>query len=187
MTAVPGERFRLYQGAELEAVIERMARQAAGLLDAGGRPVIVGVLRRGAPLADRLAAAIARLSHGFACDRLDLAVKRYSDDLKLLHPDTQLIQPGADAPSVRGREVLVIDDVLYQGYSLFRVFEFLRAEGAATVRSAVLADRCVARLPVIADVVGVRLQIAAGDVVECSVPPFEDEFAIDVLRPARAG
>ena len=39
MTAVPGERFRLYQGAELEAVIDRMARQAAGLLDAGGRPV----------------------------------------------------------------------------------------------------------------------------------------------------
>lgn len=185
MTAVPGDRFRLYTADELEGVIARMARQAAGLLDPGARPVIVGVLRRGAPLADRLTAAIAGLAHGFACDRLDLTVKRYSDDLKLLHPDTHLESPGADAPNVRDREVLVIDDVLYQGYSLFRVFEFLRSQGARTIRSAVLADRCVARVPVIADIVGVRLQIAAGDVVECSVPPFESEFAIDVLRPHR--
>ena len=78
---------------------------------------------------------------------------------------------------------LVIDDVLYQGYSFFRVFEFLRAEGASTIRSAVLADRCCARVPILADVIGVRLQIAPGDVVECSVPPYEGEFAVDVLRP----
>ncbi len=84
---------------------------------------------------------------------------------------------------MRNRQVLVIDDVLYQGYSFFRVFEFLRAEGASTIRSAVLADRCCAVVPIVADIVGVRLQIAPGDVVECSVPPYEGEFAVDVLRP----
>jgi pyrimidine operon attenuation protein/uracil phosphoribosyltransferase len=144
---------------------------------------VVGVLRRGAPLADRLVSAITQLEPGFAVDRLDLKVKRYSDDLRLLHPETRLDAPEAGAPSVKDRQVLVIDDVLYQGYSFFRVFEFLRAEGASTIRSAVLADRCVSQVPIVADVIGVRLQIAPGDVVECSVPPYEGEFAIDVLRP----
>ncbi len=183
MTEIAGQRFRLYNTQDLEAVIARMARQTLALLDPAQRPVVVGVLRRGAPLADRLVAAIAELSPGFAVDRLDLKVKRYSDDLRLLHPETRLDAPDAGAPSVRDRQVLVIDDVLYQGYSFFRVFEFLRAEGASTIRSAVLADRCCARVPILADVIGVRLQIAPGDVVECSVPPYEGEFAVDVLRP----
>jgi pyrimidine operon attenuation protein/uracil phosphoribosyltransferase len=182
MTEVAGQRFRLYTTADLQAVIARMAQQTLALLDPAQRPVVVGVLRRGAPLADRLVAAIAELSPGFEVDRLDLKVKRYSDDLRLLHPETRLDTP-TDAPSIRDRQVLVIDDVLYQGYSLFRVFEFLRAEGASTIRSAVLADRCCARVPILADVIGVRLQIAPGDVVECSVPPYEGEFAVDVLRP----
>ena len=50
---------------------------------------------------------------------------------------------------------------------------------------AVLADRCVAQLPIRANIVGMKLQIAAGDVVECNVPPYEAEFKIELLRPAR--
>lgn len=183
MTEVTGQRFRLYTSADLSAIVERMARQTLALLDPTQRPVVIGVLRRGSPLADRLVAAIAELNPGFAVDRFDLKVKRYSDDLRLLHPETRLDAPETGTPSVRDRQVLVMDDVLYQGYSFFRVFEYLRAEGASTIRSAVLADRCCARVPIFADVIGVRLEIAPGDVVECSVPPYEGEFAIDVLRP----
>ncbi len=97
MTEVAGQRFRLYTTADLQAVIARMARQTLALLDPAQRPVVVGVLRRGAPLADRLVAAIAELNPGFTVDRLDLLVKRYSDDLHLLHPETRLDPP----PSTR--------------------------------------------------------------------------------------
>ena len=183
MTEVAGERFRVYHADGLQQVIERMARQSLALLDPAQRPVVVGVLRRGAPLADRLVTAMTALQPGFVVDRLDLKVKRYSDDLHLLHPETRLDAPEAGSATVKDRQVLVIDDVLYQGYSLFRVFEFLRAQGASSVLAAALADRCVAQLPVRADIVGVYLQIAASDVIECSVPPYEDVFAMDVLRP----
>ena len=71
MTEIAGQRFRLYNTQDLEAVIARMARQTLALLDPAQRPVVVGVLRRGAPLADRLVAAIAELSPRFAVDRLD--------------------------------------------------------------------------------------------------------------------
>ena len=40
-------------------------------------------------------------------------------------------------------------------------------------------------LPVRADIVGLHLNVAPGDVVECHVPPYEDEFAIELFRPAR--
>jgi pyrimidine operon attenuation protein/uracil phosphoribosyltransferase len=41
----------------------------------------------------------------------------------------------------------------------------------------------VAQVPVRAAIVGLRLQVAPGDVVECHVPPYEQEFEIRLLRP----
>lgn len=175
-------RFRLYQGADLEAVIDSMARQTDALID--DRPtVLVGVLRRGAPLADRLAERLQRRRPGLDLRRLDLKVKRYGDDLRLLHPETSL-EPTAEqaAADHAGQRLIVVDDVLYQGHSAFRVLEFLHGHGADAVHLAVLVDRCCSRLPVAADIVGLRLQIAPGDVIECNVPPYEDDFAIDLLR-----
>jgi pyrimidine operon attenuation protein/uracil phosphoribosyltransferase len=66
------------------------------------------------------------------------------------------------------------------------VLAYLSRRGASAVRIAVLADRCVARLPIRANIVGVKLQIAAGDIVECHVPPYEDGFRIELLRPSLA-
>ena len=41
------------------------------------------------------------------------------------------------------------------------------------------------KVPVRADVVGVRLDIAPSDIIECNVPPYEPEFKIELLQPAR--
>lgn len=177
-----GTRFRLYDGADLDAAIDAMARQAQALID--DRPtVLVGVLRRGAPLADRLAKALLARDPGLDLRRMDLQVKRYGDDLALLHPETRLVptadQAGAD---YAGQRLIVVDDVLYQGYSAFRVLEFLRGRGADAVHLAVLVDRCCSRLPIQAQIAGLRLQIAPGDVIECNVPPYEGEFAVDLMR-----
>jgi pyrimidine operon attenuation protein / uracil phosphoribosyltransferase len=175
-------RFRLYGEAELQSVIARMADELALRL-AGESALLIGVLRRGAPLADRLSAALQRLPGAAVCSRLDLHVKRYGDDLSLLHPQTSLSESPEQATiELDGRSVVLVDDVLYQGHSLARVLEWARVHGAGRVISAVLVDRLSRRLPVTADVVGLRLQVAAGDVIECNVPPFEAEFAIDLLR-----
>jgi pyrimidine operon attenuation protein/uracil phosphoribosyltransferase len=182
MTEVVGARFQLYSESELTPVVARMARELQARVDSD-RPLLLGMLRRGVPLANRLLAALSERAAAF--ERLDLLVKRYSDDLRLLHPETRLDAPLDADQQIRGRQVFVVDDVLYQGYSLFRVMEYLRTAGAAAIHAVVLADRCVACLPVHADVIGVRLQIAPSDVVECSVPPYEKRFAIDVLRPDR--
>ncbi len=180
-----GARFCLYDTAALQAVLDRMAAHAANLLRGAEDPLLLGILRRGAPLAEMLQERLAR-DHGLALPRYGLKLKRYGDDLRLLHPDTRLTENAEfSARDLSRATVLVVDDVLYQGHSAARVLSHLSQRGAPVIRVAVLADRCVAQLPIRANIVGVKLQIAAGDVVECHVPPYEPGFKIELLRPAR--
>lgn len=180
---MPADRYRLYSEGDLEGVVDDMARQAAAFLDATPT-VLLGMLRRGAPLADRLLARIRVHAPWAQVERLDLKVKRYADNLELLHPETRLEAP--TDTNLLNRRVIVVDDVLYQGYSLMRVFEWLATQKPAHVHAAVLVDRQRHRMPVRADIVGVTLKIAPGDVIECCVPRYEQEFAVDLWRPADA-
>lgn len=182
-----GTRFLAYAPEQMQAVIDGMAKQVAPLLIGHDKVAIIGVLRRGAPLADRLAQALAEQFMMPSPLRLDLKVKRYADDLKLLHPETQLTEAAGQAElDLTGYTLLVVDDVLYTGSSLLRVIEWLNAKSPRAVYTAVLADRHVSQLPIRADVVGVHLQVAPPDVVECHVPPYEPLFQIELLRLDRA-
>lgn len=187
MDRPPGTRTCLYDGDALDGVIDDMARRAAVLLGGRERIAVIGILRRGAPLAERLCQRLVG-RHGLPAPlRLDLRVERYADDLTLLHPETRLTEEAAHAAlDLEGRSLLVVDDVLYSGHSLLRVLEYLTRRQPAEIRVAMLVDRGVCRLPVHADVVGRRLEIAAGDVIECNVPPYEPDFRIELLRPLRS-
>ena len=182
----PGQGSCLYDSAELGNLLDGMARQAAALLRGRDRVALVGILRRGAPLADQLAERLVR-DHGLAAPlRLDLKVKRYADDLTLLHPDTELTEQAQHAAlDLVGWTLLLVDDVLYTGHSLLRVLDYLARKRPAEIRVAVLADRCAATLPVHADLVGARLQIAPAGIIECHVPPYEPDWRIE-LQPQRA-
>jgi len=179
-----GIRTCLYDTAQLEVVVDDMARNAAGLLAGRQKTAVIGVLRRGAPLADRLIQVMER-RYGVASPvRLDLSVKRYADDLTLLHPQTRLVEDQRNtAVDLAGYTVLVVDDVLYTGHSLLTVVEYLARKQPAEIRIVTLVDRGVTRLPMRTDVVGVRLDIAPTDIIECNVPPYESEFRIELLQP----
>jgi len=180
-----GRRTCLYTPAQLDVIVDDMARQAAGLLTGRTRVAIVGILRRGAPLADRLHARLQQQWGLADCVRLDLQIKRYADDLTLLHPDTHLTEnPAHAAIDLAGHTVLVVDDVMYHGHSMLRAVQYLAGRQPAELRTVVLVDRGVARLPVRTDIAGVRLDVAPSDIIECNVPPYEDSFRIDLLQPA---
>ena len=179
----PGTRFLAYTPDQMQDVVDAMARQAAPLLLGHDKVAVIGVLRRGAPLADRLVESLTQQFKLAQPVRLDLKVKRYADDLKLLYPETQLTESTGQAElDLNGYTLLVVDDVLYTGSSLLRVIEWLNTKSPRSIYTAVLADRHVAQLPIKADVVGVHLQVAPGDVVECHVPPYEPLFQIELLR-----
>ena len=117
-----------------------------------------------------------------------MKVKRYADDLSLLHPET-LLSENAEQGAVEwpGKVVVLVDDVLYRGHSLLRVVQPLAQRGVAELRSVILVDRGVSLLPIRADVTGVRLNLPEGSIVEVHVPPYESDFCIELLRTVPAG
>lgn len=182
-----GHRTCLYSTADLDATLADMARQAAGLLTGRQQIVIVGLLRRGAPLAEMLRDRLAR-DYGFSGLPLyKLHVKRYADDLTLLHPETELTESAEQtALDLTNATVMVVDDVLYRGHSLLKAVEYLAGKNPLEIRTVVLVDRGVTLLPIRADITGMRLDVAPRDIIECNVPPYEPEFRIDLLRPSKA-
>jgi pyrimidine operon attenuation protein/uracil phosphoribosyltransferase len=148
--------------------------------------MLVGILRRGAPLADMLHERLTSHFRFNDISRMNLRIERYSDDLQLLHPETRLTEaPEHQALDLSGATVLVIDDVLYRGHSLLRAVQYLASKNAGEIRTAVLVDRGVTRMPVHSDITGLRLDVAPPDIIECNVPPYEGEFKIDLLQPGR--
>ena len=176
------QRLCLYSAVELQSVLQRMAQQADGLLPVTSC-VLIGIQRRGEPLAHLLQHYLKQF-HGRADLPLyALKVQRYADDLRVVHADTNLSEnPQLAALDLRASTLLVVDDVLYEGHSLMRTCAYLAQLGAGCIRTAVLVDRCTCKQPVHADITGIHLQIAPGDIVECHVPPFEPHLAVEVVR-----
>lgn len=162
----------------VEALLDRLAEQIRP--DMGERTALVGILRRGAPLAHRLAERLTR-STGFQVQVGELGLKRYSDDLELLHDRPQLDERTLDL-DVEGRHLVLVDDVLYTGESLFRAACHLRAAGARRLQTAVLCARGRPTMPIRRDFVGLQLDVGPDSIIKCHVPPYEDDLGIFLAR-----
>lgn len=187
MTSPAGQQTTIYDTAALECVLDAMAVALMSKLHGAAGVTLVGVRRRGAPLSDGLLARLQKLLPGADIARLDLLIKRYADDLTLLHPETRLTeQPEHADIDLTGRTIVVVDDVLYKGFSLNKAVQYLLVKGGSQILTAVLVDRACATLPIHADVAGLTLQVAPAHIVECHVPPFEPTFQIVLVQPAAA-
>jgi pyrimidine operon attenuation protein/uracil phosphoribosyltransferase len=175
--------WTLYASDALNAPMDRMAAAMAAHVVVGTDPVLVGIRRRGVPIARMLNERLASRFNLGPLPEVELTITRYADDLTLLHPETRLSDDAAARwLDLSGRTAIVVDDVLYHGHSLLRAVEYLRGRAVGEVRTAVLVDRNIARLPIRADVAGLVLEVAPGDVVECHVPPYEPELAVKLWQ-----
>ncbi|MEI8363540.1 MAG: phosphoribosyltransferase family protein [Betaproteobacteria bacterium] len=161
-----------------------MAWNAVGPLVGKQNIMIVGILRRGVPLAEMLHKRLIKHFKLVNMPLMNLEIKRYADDLTLLYPETELTENHKfDAIDLSSTTVLVVDDVMYQGHSMLRAVEYLARKQVAEIGTMVLVDRGANKLPVRIDIAGVRLDVAHTDIIECNVPPFEPEFKIDLFKP----
>jgi pyrimidine operon attenuation protein / uracil phosphoribosyltransferase len=138
--------------------------------------VIVGIRTRGAPLADRIAAAIAEFE-GVDLPSGALDVTLYRDDVALRSPR------GLEATTVSGdldgRVVVVVDDVLYTGRTIRAAFDAVLDLGRPrAIRLAVLVDRGHRELPIRADHVGKNLPTSSNEVVKVHVTEIDGEDAV---------
>ena len=149
------------------------------------RIALVGIQRRGVPLARRIAEAIERHEKArLAVGALDITF--YRDDLSLVAH--QPIVKGTDLPfDPNGMTVVVIDDVLYTGRTARAAMDALMDFGRpAAIRLAVLIDRGHRELPIRADHVGKNVPTSREEVIHVHVTEFDpaDEVVIERLPGA---
>lgn len=143
-------------------------------------PTVVGIRRRGVPLVRRIVAHLNR-DHDWNPAVGEITLKRYSDDLTLLHNRPKLAEDSLTV-DVEGEDVLLVDDVLYTGRTLLRATEFLLDAGAERVSGGVLCARDYPEVPVEASFVGLRLDVGPENVIKVQVPPYEDRSAIVLMH-----
>lgn len=166
--------FLIADEAQIDEVLGLLARRIHAELasDVG----VIGILRRGAPLAEALGERLAAL-RGKDVEVGTLRLKRYADDLTVLHDRPRLEE--ADLPfEVRGARLVLVDDVIYSGRTLLEAVAHVHAAGAASIHVAALCSRGANEIPVHADFVGLRVDVGEGNIVEVHVPPYEDEWAV---------
>lgn len=168
--------FTFADASDIEPALERMAGEVAARWP--GEVVLVGIRRRGVPLAERLRGPLEAAGVEVVAVQ-ELELKRYSDELEVLHEQPRLDEP--DEPlGLDGRRVLLVDDVLYTGRTLARALDYVTGRGAREVRCAVLCIRRGTELPLEPDVVGFRCDVGTGRIVDVHIPPYEDELKVEL-------
>lgn len=121
----------LFGAAEVEAALDRMAAEITARLG-NSNPLVYAVMNGALILAGRI---LPRLP--FPLEVAYLHATRYGHQTQGTLLDWR-VRPTQD---LRGRTVLVLDDILDEGHTLHAIIEHLKHEGAARVYSAVLTHK----------------------------------------------
>ncbi len=144
---------------------------------------IIGVKRRGVPLAQIIAENIYNIE-GVEIPTGVLDITFYRDDLTVTASDP-VIHP-CDIPfSVAGKNVILVDDVLFTGRTARAAMEaVLRFGRAASIQFAVLVDRGHRELPIRGDYVGKNVPTAKSEFISVKIPPYDDISAVEIYERA---
>jgi len=159
---VSGER-RILTGADIQRTLTRIAHEVVESNKGLDGLMLVGIQRRGAPLARRIAQAIASFE-GASVPVGALDINLYRDDLT--SRPQPLVRP-TDLPApVDGRAVALVDDVFFTGRTVRAALNALMDLGRPrVVQLAVLVDRGHHELPIRADYVGKNIPTSLDEVV----------------------
>ncbi|MGD9140575.1 MAG: bifunctional pyr operon transcriptional regulator/uracil phosphoribosyltransferase PyrR [bacterium] len=146
--------------------------------------VLVGIRRRGVPLAHRIAAAIAEFERKeLPVGTLDITL--YRDDLQLVAH--QPILRKTELPfAVDGKVVVLVDDVLYTGRTIRAAMDEIMDFGRPkAIRLAVLIDRGHRELPIRADYVGKNVPTSSREIISVKLSEHdgEDGVTVEELKP----
>lgn len=150
-----------------------MVKGAGLLMGERAEPwVIVGMRSRGDLLARRMAEHLGHAGVG----SVDITMHR--DDLSEIGPQP-VVRTSDLGCGIDGMNVLLVDDVLMTGRSVRAAMGVLLDYGRPRcIRMAVLVDRGGRELPIAADVVGLRVEAGADEMVEVRLKPQDPEDVI---------
>ena len=142
---------------------------------------LVGIERRGVPLARRIADVI-EANEGVRLPVGSLDITFYRDDLSMV--DRQPRLRGTTLPfDPAATTIVIVDDVLYTGRTVRAAMDALVDQGRpAAVRLAVLVDRGHRELPIRADHVGKNVPTSRDEVVHVMVQEVDERDEVVIER-----
>ena len=148
--------------------------------DPDGTPLyLVGIKRRGVPLAKRIKANIEKFSD-IRAELGELDITLYRDDLSERYPDAQV--SGSSIPfDVTGKHIILVDDVIYTGRTVRAAMDALiRLGRPARIQLLVMVDRGHRELPISANYVGKNIPTSRKEFISVRVTEIDgkDEIAL---------
>ena len=174
------EKAQLLSASEIDRTLVRLAHEVVEKSDDLDKLALVGVRRRGVPLAERLARKIEQLENRvIPVGILDITL--YRDDLSTI--SHQPVLSSTDIPfSVEGMDIILVDDVLYTGRTVRAALDALIDFGRPReIQLVVLVDRGHRELPIRADYVGKNVPTSLQESVQVRVQEIDgtDEVVIE--------
>jgi pyrimidine operon attenuation protein / uracil phosphoribosyltransferase len=166
---------------EIARALTRIAHEIVERNKGADDLVVLGIPKRGVPLAHRLAVRISQ-AEGTAVAVGALDATMYRDDLRL-RPARALEHTEIPAGGVDGKVVVMVDDVLFSGRTIRAALTALDDIGRPrAVRLAVLVDRGHRELPIRADHVGKNLPTSLDESVLVLLDEVDGRDAVFVTR-----
>ena len=138
---------------DLSRALTRISHEILERNSGSGNITLLGIPTRGAHLAKRIGEIISKIE-GTPVEVGTLDITLHRDDLRL-RPPRALMPTVIPTLGVEGRNVILVDDVLFSGRTIRAALDALGEIGRpASVQLAILVDRGHRELPIRADYVG---------------------------------
>ncbi len=173
----------LMDEAAISRALKRISHEILEKNNGSENLCIIGVKRRGVPLSQIIADNIYNIE-GVHVPTGVLDITFYRDDLDEVNLDP-VIHP-CDIPfSIIGKNVILVDDVLYTGRTARAAMEaILRFGRAATIQFAVLVDRGHRELPIRGDYVGKNVPTSKSEFISVKIPPYDEKSSVEIYEKA---
>ncbi len=175
------EKALLMDRIAMERAIVRIAHEIVERNKGVADLALIGIQRRGVPLAQRIADRIGSIEgHRPQTGYLDITF--YRDDLSMLaeHP---VVNGTSIAFPMNGMRIVLVDDVLYTGRTARAAIDALFDMGRPSgIQLAVLIDRGHRELPIRADYTGKNVPTSSSELVHVSVEEIDGEDGVHLFE-----
>jgi len=175
------EKGRLMSSSEIERTLVRLAHEIVERNNGAANIGLVGIKRRGVPLARRIGKLIETIERQ-PVDVGVLDISFYRDDLST-RDVRPVVEKGEIGFDIEGRDIILMDDVLYTGRTIRAALDALFDHGRPkSVQLLVLIDRGHRELPIEARFIGRIVPTSRREIIEVKLREIDNDEQVVLVE-----